>query len=162
MNIFASSEDPSISAINLASKWQIKMITESAQILSNALRHHKIEDERLYKKTHINHPCVIWASQSSDNYQWLMQHMTALNREYRSKYGRTHKSMEKFHLFEKYVELLPKNGLTKFANCTRDPKRQLDFRHIENVHFAYDLYVKGKKGILTDQEQSFNQFFMES
>ena len=75
MNIFYLDEDPILAAQMHCDKHVVKMILESAQLLSTAHRlldGNKLADERgLYKATHINHPSSIWVRKSSENYYWL-------------------------------------------------------------------------------------------
>ena len=42
-----------------------------------------------------NHPCTIWARESSSNYSWLYRHFLALGMEYNYRYGKTHASIIK-------------------------------------------------------------------
>lgn len=101
----------------LSSKHVVKMIVESAQMLSTAHRvldgyqtvekskagrnlkrwHHKDErlDEILYKSTHVNHPCNIWIRESVENYRWLYSHFKFLSIEYEKRYEKTHLSWQK-------------------------------------------------------------------
>lgn len=99
MNIFYLSHDPSECAEWMVDKHVVKMIVESAQLLSTA---HRILDgtdkvlpdcreQVLYKATHANHPSAIWARQSIENYNWLVDHMFSLMGEYTHRYGKTHK-----------------------------------------------------------------------
>jgi hypothetical protein len=159
MNIFASSTCPIQSAINLDTKRQIKMATESVQILSSVLRnYYNVDDIDLYKKTHVKHPCVIWASKNQSNFEWLIEHAQALANEYTKKYHKTHKASLKLSTIKKYINVLPQGQLTKFANCTQDPKLKLNFQHLNDPHQAYDLYVKGKIGKLSESEMLLNNW----
>lgn len=107
--------DPVIAAQSLVDRHVIKMILESAQLLSTA---HRVLDgneiikinengrktktwvlpdsreEVLYKATHYHHPSAIWARQSVENYLWLVEHMYALLDEYSHRYGKKHKCYE--------------------------------------------------------------------
>lgn len=113
MNIFFLDQDPGIAAQYHCDKHVIKMILETAQILSTAnrvldgkeykekvkkrnLKRWKLDDCRediLYKATHVNHPCAIWARECSENYLWLYDLFVALNWEYTNRFRKTHKSM---------------------------------------------------------------------
>ena len=75
MNIFYLNKDPEIAAQMHCDKHVVKMILESAQMLSTA---HRILDgddiansKGLYKMTHKNHPCNIWVRKNNENYEWL-------------------------------------------------------------------------------------------
>lgn len=125
MNIFVLDENPYKAAEYLDDTRVIKMILESAQMLSTA---HRVLDGTkvvshttgrkktiwclsgcresiLYKATHINHPCNVWIRESSFNYDWLLHHMIGLIGEYSRRYGKIHKSSELLP----YVKRLPKN-----------------------------------------------------
>jgi hypothetical protein len=69
-----------------------KMILETAQLLSTALRA-RHTSMPVYKSTHINHPCSIWVRENKSNYSWTLKHFSALIQE---KIARTGKSEEFF------------------------------------------------------------------
>lgn len=115
MNIFYVDSDPVVAAQSLFDTHVVKMIVESAQLLSTAHRildgietieYNKagsrmrrwhfpegdIREEILYKSTHFNHPSAIWVRESCANYQWLFQHWIALMQEYTHRYGKNHAS----------------------------------------------------------------------
>lgn len=85
MNIFFLNEDPDVAAGMLHDKHVVKMVLETAQILSTV-------SGVGYKPTHQNHPCVLWAGECDANYCWLVKHGVALCAEYMHRYGRSHKS----------------------------------------------------------------------
>lgn len=112
MNIFVLSEDPVAAARMQCDKHVVKMTTETAQLLSTAHRvldgsvtvytkngrhrihwkMHDIEKEsRLYRATHVKHPCTIWTASNSANYQWLYRHFIALCNEYTRRYEKIHR-----------------------------------------------------------------------
>ena len=91
MNIFALDKCPMQSAQWLDDIRKNKMILESAQMLSTAVRVLCPDtDLSVYKVAYLNHPCTIWARQSRDNFKWLLSHMAHL---YLQK-GGNHKSGE--------------------------------------------------------------------
>ena len=112
MNIFYISKDPVQAAEWMVDKHVVKMILESAQMLSTAhrildgqetlgksktgrnVKRWVLPDSRegvLYSATHINHPSAIWCRQSVENYNWLADHMFALLYEYTYRYNKQHK-----------------------------------------------------------------------
>jgi len=123
MNIFYLDHDPKKAARMLAEKHVVKMIIESAQMLSTA---HRVLDGQqkkvtkskvkpdgsivtrttkewvmkdllwypLYKATHINHPCNIWVRECTANYRWLFDHFVELCTIYTEVYGKVHKTAE--------------------------------------------------------------------
>jgi hypothetical protein len=94
LNIFYVDTDPVIAAQSLGDKHVIKMVLETAQLLSTA--HHVLDGEDaskdIYKATHVNHPSAVWARATNNNYNWLFCHFIALLSEYTHRYGKIHKS----------------------------------------------------------------------
>ena len=94
MNIFYLDKDPVIAAQMSCDKHCIKMILESAQMLSTAHRvldgDEYADNVGLYKMAHKNHPSTIWVRSSSANYDWLYIHMVSLMNEYTHRYGKHH------------------------------------------------------------------------
>ena len=165
MNIFALSECPEQSALWLDDIRKNKMILESAQMLSTAIRlisgtHFKVrsnsgktmvshwvlpEDDwelAIYKTNHINHPCAIWARQSRANFRWLLGHMRHL---YTQK-GGLHKSADLLPWFDKYADTgkFPSEDMTPFENCARNEERGVDYSDVSDVHKAYRLYMNDR------------------
>lgn len=115
MNIFYLDESPKQCAEWMVDKHVVKMILESAQLLSTAhrvidgtetidtsgprkKRVWKLNDSRddiFYSATHVNHPSAVWCRQSIENYTWLVDHLFALGDEYTYRYGKRHKTIEK-------------------------------------------------------------------
>lgn len=116
MNIFVTSSCPRESAEVLDDKRVIKMILESAQMLSTAMHVNGLNAP--YKPTHKNHPCTIWTRTSKKNYLWLYDHFIALMEQYSSRYGKTHKCAMYKHIFVEAAEHMPDGELTAFPNCT--------------------------------------------
>ena len=69
----------------------VKMILESAQLLSTA--HHLIGAGGPYKKTHDNHPSAIWVRSNVKHYMWLYILMEELGKEYTHRFGKVHKTI---------------------------------------------------------------------
>jgi len=96
MNIFYIHEDPFVSAKAMSDKHVVKMILETAQLLSTA--HHILNSEikhLVYKATHVNHPSNKWARESASHYIWLFKHFVALCEEYTKRYHKVHKTETK-------------------------------------------------------------------
>ena len=92
MNIFFLDEDPILAAQAQCDKHVVKMILESAQIMCTAIGKTKPNIQLPYRMTHKNHPCVLWAESSPQNFDWLYRHACALAEEYTHRYGKVHKS----------------------------------------------------------------------
>lgn len=113
MNIFRLDNDPVIAAQLQCDKHVVKMIVESAQMLSTA---HRILDGRetkrpsksgkrmvkywvhpnsnmenvLYKAVHPGHPSTVWTMESNANYEWHYKHFVGLCNEYTYRYNKVH------------------------------------------------------------------------
>ena len=109
MNIFYLDRNPEIAAQMMCDKHVVKMILESAQILSTAHRVLGGDDvansKGLYKMAHKNHPSTTWVRTNSSNYEWLWTHMDALMKEYTYRYGKHHATERLNH----YLWSFPKN-----------------------------------------------------
>ena len=120
MNIFVLSLDPILAAEDLCDKHIVKMCLETAQLLSTAARMCGAETDDLYKSTHVNHPCSIWARSSRVNYRWLLLHGDAIGHEFARRYGKIHKSALVIQRARDFVELLPDTPMTDFAVAMPD------------------------------------------
>lgn len=93
MNIFYLDEDPILAAKYHCDVHVVKMILETAQILStvwnSAVPGH---GKALYRTTHAHHPCVLWAGACFRNYLYTSILGLQLCLEYKARYGRQHKS----------------------------------------------------------------------
>jgi hypothetical protein len=96
MNIFFLDQDPYKAAEYLCDKHVVKMVLESAQIMSTIWNEENPDHDLdfTYRSTHKNHPCVKWARKCFENYQWLSRHAIGLLVEYTHRYGKHHKSGE--------------------------------------------------------------------
>lgn len=116
MNIFVTDTDPCVAAQNLCDRHVRKMVLETAQILCTVLKDHGLP----YKPTHENHPCVLWAGASRWNFDWLLDHGTALGREFEFRFGKPHKSSEVIESC-RYIEFdLGREHPTPFVVCVSD------------------------------------------
>ena len=143
MNIFYLNQDPQKCAIDHCDKHVVKMILESAQLLSTAHRVidgyeqsalsasgrkqkvWKLPDSRdikLYKATHMNHPSAVWCRATRENYQWLHQLTVNLCKEYTHRYGKVHKC-EQIGLIDHLAEIpdkLTTVGFTEMPQAMPD------------------------------------------
>lgn len=69
MNIFYLDEDIECCAKAHVDRHVIKMILETAQILSTVCVQHHVSAP--YQATHPKHPCTLWAGEFLDNWFWL-------------------------------------------------------------------------------------------
>lgn len=112
MNIFYLDHNPNIAAQYHCDKHVVKMILESAQMLSVAQRVGGNKNEILYGGFP-NHPCTKWVCQSVYNYEWLLDLFLGLCVEYGYRYGKVHKTYDKlsYELSKvpklSYIEYMP-------------------------------------------------------
>lgn len=159
MNIFYTDASPIISAQNLVDKHCVKMIIESAQLLSTA---HRVLDgvERkqvsktgrnikrwllpdfresvLMQSTHINHPCGVWVRQSKENYYWLYNHLVAMTAEYTYRYGKRHKCCERLGILGALPYNIPQTTFNAPPSCM-DDKYKISDNVIENYRNFYRI-----------------------
>jgi len=93
MNYFYVEEDPTSAAQALCDKHVVKMILETAQMLSTA--HRLLETPQadfVYKVAHSNHPCTKWLRSSRAAYKYGLEYLEAMLAEYTHRYGKIHKT----------------------------------------------------------------------
>ena len=127
MNIFILDKDPVQAAQLQCDKHVVKMVVESAQMLSTAHRLLDGQETRkpsksgktmrkyydlylgqddlemetlLMANVHEKHPCTIWSMINTANYDWHWQHLNALCKEYTYRYA-TEKEPYKTHSVER-------------------------------------------------------------
>lgn len=92
MNIFYLNHDQKICAQDHCDKHVVKMILETAQMLSAVHDRHNSWTASMYKPTHTGHPCTRWAGDSILHYEWLHKLGMELCYEYTNRYGKVHKT----------------------------------------------------------------------
>ena len=74
MNLFYLDRDPVEAARMQCDRHVVKMILETAQMLSTA--HIELDGKQVaYKATHKNHPSTVWVRSSSLAYNWTWRHL---------------------------------------------------------------------------------------
>tara|TARA_R110000824_G_scaffold280755_1_gene468937 strand:- start:1323 stop:1874 length:552 start_codon:yes stop_codon:yes gene_type:complete len=163
VNIFVLDESPQLAAQMMCDKHVVKMIVESAQMLSTAHRvldgeqytelsannrrikrwksTHNLMEEVLYKASFVGHPCTQWVMQNNKNYYWLVEHAYELCKEYTRRYGKVHKSEYMITLirFRKPINIPTTNSITPFAQAMPEEYRN------EDAVEAYRAYYLGEK-----------------
>ena len=138
MNLFVLDKNPVSAAIQQCDKHVVKMIVESAQMLSTVHRMldgtetrrpsksgktmvkywvhpNKQMEETLYKAVHMNHPCTIWSRESDTNYAWHYEHFIALCDEYKYRYNKEHSTDTLLrNILQAPPKHIPEEGLTPF------------------------------------------------
>lgn len=144
MNLFVTSNCPEKCAEYIDDKRVVKMVLETAQLLSTAARICGSDDNRIYKATHVNHPCSMWVRETKQNYLWTLRHFSALCYEYTKRYGKIHKSSALYPYLKDLAESIPEGEMTEFTNCAANESLGISFKHISNVFLAYKLYLDAR------------------
>jgi len=128
MNIFYLDKDPKKAAQMMTDKHVVKMIVESAQLMSTCHRvldgkpvkatsvnnrsfttyihNDSLMESTLYRASNYNHPCALWLRESGENYNWLYEHFCELSSEYQKRFNREHMTFSKL---KDTLKDLPKN-----------------------------------------------------
>jgi hypothetical protein len=141
LNIFATSECPLECAKFLDNKRVLKMVLETAQLLSSAIRLNGYNGTEAYKITHKNHPSSKWCRATRGNYEWLLAHFKALCDEYTRRCGKVHASSKLYHVFEANAELIPEGEKQPFSNNARNLSQGVDFSTEPDTLLAYRRYL---------------------
>lgn len=138
MNIFFLSVCAILSAVLQCDKHVVKMILETAQLLSTA--HFELDGESpAYKPTHKNHPSAVWVRQSSGNYLWLHAHLLALGEEYTKRYGKVHKTIaEHAEALSRLPVNIPQGEFFEPPQCMPDECKR------DDTVLAYQVYYNVK------------------
>ncbi len=144
MNIFVLDSDPVLAAQSLCDRHVSKMILESAQMLSSVAD--RWNHPALYKVTHKNHPCTLWAGDNIENWNWLIEHSLAMETEKLKRTGKGHKSADviRFYRDRGFGPPNVQSQLTPFALAMPDKYRNSD--PVE----AYRSYYLGEKQYFKD------------
>jgi hypothetical protein len=139
MNIFILDNNIELCAQYHNDKHVIKMILETTQLLNNARIKYDPNASHIYRETHKNHPCSIWAATSSANFNWLTKLGLALCSEYTFRYGKIHKCQKIIQWFSISSSFVPEGELTPFVQCMPDQYKSND------AVAAYRAYYIGEK-----------------
>ena len=139
MNIFVLDLNPKLAAQYHVDKHVIKMILESAQMLSTAVRLSGIDFG--YKITHKNHPCSIWTRTSLSNWLWLGSLSYYLNEEYKFRFDHNYNHRSFDLILQLPIPNIPDIGLTDFAQAMPDKYKN------QNIVDAYRNYYIEKQHI---------------
>lgn len=143
MNIFFLSNDYTTAAEMHCDKHAVKMVLETAQMLSTA--HRALDGDQyadkhsLCKIAHLNHPSTQWVRAGSENYKWAYGLFVALLNEHKKRYGTTHK----YWSLVKPLKQLPR-AIAK-SNFKRPPQCMPDAYKHPNTVTAYRRYYQGEK-----------------
>jgi hypothetical protein len=145
MNIFYLDSNARLAAQYHNDKHVVKMILETAQLLSTA--HHILDGDKaiasIYKSTHKNHPSAVWARQSNSNYNWLYNLFCELCNEYTHRYGKVHLTDTKLRSVLKQLPVNINSGtFTQPTQAMPD-----EYKNVDAVT-AYRAYYRSSKAHL--------------
>lgn len=170
MNLFVLDPDPVKAAQLQCDKHVVKMIVESAQMLSTAHRlldgtveqimkksktgnwrrakvwqlADKLLDQEMYAACHTGHPCTLWTMASRQNYAWHYMHFIALCDEYEHRYGKIHATRKKLGIIlGNFPVNLPDRPMTSFALAM---KSNPECMHGDDPVRSYREFYQTKQG----------------
>ena len=148
MNIFRLSNDAYECAEMHCDKHVVKMLLETAQMLSTAWRMTDSDSEYadkhgMYRVAHKNHPSTVWVRNNVINYIWTRRLFDGLCKEYTHRYGKHHASER---LRTAFYEDTPHFFLPSISSPLPFPQCMPDQYKVEGDPIAaYRGYYKGEK-----------------
>jgi hypothetical protein len=139
MNLFYLDRDPVEAARMQCDRHVVKMILETAQMLSTA--HLELDGIQVaYKATHKNHPSTVWVRSSAAAYAWAFKHLMGLSDEYTRRYGKVHKTIR-----ENAIALsVPPVNIDVQAAFVEPPQCMYDECKRDDTVLAYQVYYNAK------------------
>ena len=143
MNIFYLDSDPKICAQYHCDKHVVKMILETAQMLSTA--HHVLDGDDaidgIYRSTHKNHPSSVWVRSCEGNYNWTWLLFMHLLNEYTARYDKTHATQRLLDT----LKATPKN-ISTVVQFSQPPQCMPEQYKVKDASMqAYRNYYMGEK-----------------
>jgi hypothetical protein len=141
MNIFVLNDNPRLAARAHADRHVIKMITETAQMLSTALHLTGAPAQQLYQPTHANHPCSRWVRHTRGNYLWACDLLSWLLGEYDHRFGKPgafRRARALLPWFVRWAERIPDGLRTPFAQAMPEQFRGPDAVEAYRRYYAED------------------------
>lgn len=138
MNIFVLDYNPRLAAEYHCDRHVLKMVLETAQLLSTAHEHYGTWQEGMYKPTHKNHPCSIWVRESRDNYIWTLNLGLWLLYEYEKRYKKIHKTSQVMELLRTPPKKLHYSRLTRFAQAMPEEYQREDAVEAYRTYYMLD------------------------
>ena len=126
MNLFVTDPLPGISAIDLDDRRVVKMVLETAQLLSTAVHlgmmEKKSDDDNgyVYRATHKHHPVTKWVVADPHHIGWTYLYFVAILNEFEIRFKKRHAS--KYIFYRLSPPDTSKCRPTEFCNCTPFPE----------------------------------------
>lgn len=128
-----------------------KFITEYQQMINVAMAYHgATEDQLLVRingqpfgtKSHIHHPCSVWVRTNRSNFCHAVRSLLEFYNEHIARGGKGHINVK--NNAKKAIDFavnIPRGRLTPFVNAAANSDLGVSFKHIKDVHLAYQLYM---------------------
>ena len=157
MNIFYLDSDPVVAAQYHCDKHVVKMIVESAQMLSTAVQANAKERlEDLYKPAYPKHPMNIWVGHPRQNFIWALENAVFISQEYYKRFNKLHKSSTILNI------ILDKNYSNKIIKqmhpdyITEPPQCMPDIYKTQcSIDAYWDYYISEKSHIAGKNETKY-------
>ena len=145
MNIFHLDKDPKICAEYHCDKHVVKMILETAQMLSTAYKKYCGDADNLYKSAYPKHPMTIWVGESVENFNYAYLLGKELGKQYTKRYGKIHKSSNIINAFnngrlQNIEDRFPSQYFTRPPLCMPDKYKSDDY-----IQSYRNYYIGDKK-----------------
>ena len=154
MNIFYLHTEPKLCAQYHVDKHVVKMILETAQLLSTA--HWLTGGEGPYRMTHKNHPSTVWTRSTTANYKWLCKLGMELCKEYTHRYGKIHKTQQHLEWLSRNIPNIPEGKFTPPTLAMPDV-----FMCDDNLVAYRKYYTYGKKHLHSWKKREQPKFILE-
>lgn len=148
MNIFILDQNPKLCAEMHCNKHVVKMVLETAQMLSTIYRQVHGDEAATnfgcYKSTHAKHPCTKWVAADPNAARWLCELGLELCNEYTYRYNRVHKTEALLHkLHSHWYDPNWRVVDAKLATAAQAMPDQ--YKVLGNPVAAYQAYYLGEK-----------------
>lgn len=139
MNLFLLHPDPKINAWLHHDKHVVKMILETAQIVSTVA--YDRGQYAPYKPTHRKHPVTLWVAENDDHLNYIIHVGMHLSMEYSRRFGKVHKSsLELEKMCRHMIDGFKKYSKPEcFVQCFPD-----EYKHDDPFQGYRDYYVAEK------------------
>lgn len=143
MNIFVPYDDLEKNVEFLDDKRVIVQCKELGQLLATAVRHHCPEiDFDIPQMAHINHPITKWVYYSRQNYTKTFKRFISALDEYKYRAEKEHAYTRIIPYLVEGTKYIPEKEEWPFLNAAENKTLGISFKHVENVHEAYRLYLQ--------------------
>lgn len=131
-----------------------KFISEFQQMINVAMAFHgATENELLVRKNgrvfkakgHFNHPCTIWARTNRSNFLHMTRSTLEFYKEHIKRGGKGHENVrDNVRRAIRFASKLPPGQRTPFPNCAAHDSLGVNYKHLSDVHAAYQLYINDR------------------